>query len=58
MVPELSHLRCTGTILVAGRVTPGFNAAIAGSFQVVILESKICARTVGLSFRFSMPSRL
>ena len=57
MVPELS-LRWTGTILVDGSVTPGFNAAISLSFHVVIFESKIFAGTVGESVSFSTPGRL
>jgi len=36
VVPEPSE-RCTTLISVAGRPTPGFSAAIAGSFHFLIL---------------------
>ena len=57
VVPELS-LRCTGLMAVAGRVMPGLSRAMAGSFHVVIFESKIPARTCGFRVSLSTPSRL
>lgn len=44
VVPESSD-RCTGVIAVSGRSTPSLRAAIAASFHVVILPSKIWAMT-------------
>src|SRR5665811_1699376 len=47
VVPEPSE-RWTTLTAVDGRVTPGFAAAIAGSFQVVIDPSKIPAMTAAV----------
>ena len=42
VVPDSSE-RWTTEIAVLGRVTPGFSAAIAGSFHVVIFPLKMSA---------------
>ena len=42
LVPELSERRTT-VILIFGSFTPGFSAAMAGSFQRVILPRKMPA---------------
>lgn len=47
VVPEESE-RCDGRIGVAGSPAPGLSLTIAGSFHIVIRESKISAR-VGAS---------
>ena len=47
VVPEPSE-RWTTLISVAGRVTPGFSAAIAASFHFLILPSKMPAMTSGV----------
>jgi hypothetical protein len=57
VVPD-SSARFTGVIGVAGSVTPGLSAAMAGSFHVVICRLKIRAMVEGAIWRESMPSRL
>src|SRR5215207_3338485 len=57
VVPE-SDERCTEVIEVLGRAASGFALAMAGSFQLVILPSKIRAISVGVSARSSTPSTL
>src|SRR6476659_8175750 len=54
VVPE-SSARCTAWIPRAGRVTPEFSAAIAGSFQLLIEPLKIPASTSGVSTKLSTP---
>ena len=41
-----------------GRVTPSFSLAIFGSFQVLMVPLKICARTSAFSVSLSTPSTL
>src|ERR1700733_1325831 len=51
--------RCSGTTGVAGRLTPGFSAAICGSFQVLMVPSYMAVSTLPLSFRCPVtPGRL
>src|SRR5487761_122908 len=57
VVPEESE-RTAVVIAVDGRVTPGFSALIAGSFQVLMLPWKMLAMTVAFSFRLLTPVRL
>src|SRR5690606_39299917 len=57
VVPDSSE-RFTGVIGVSGSCTPGFSAAIAGSFQVVICRLKTFAIVAGDIRRESTPSRL
>ena len=57
VVPDSSERKNT-VIGGAGSVTPGFSAAIAGSFQVVILPLKILAATSGVRISLSTPSTL
>ena len=44
VVPEPSE-RCTMVMRPSGSFTPAFTAAMAGSFQVLILPRKMLART-------------
>src|ERR1019366_6408331 len=55
--PEESTRR-TGTIRVAGRVTPVLRAAMAASFQLVMVPEAIWAITLPLSLRLLIPGRL
>ncbi len=59
VVPEPSE-RCTTVILPSGSLTPGFSAAIAGSFQVLILPRKMLPRVGPSSFSApgAMPATL
>src|SRR5215471_6748328 len=57
VVPELSA-RCTGVIAVDGRVTPGLSAAMAGSFQVLMVPEKMPASVAGLNCRLVAPLTL
>src|SRR4029077_14109079 len=57
VVPEESERTAT-VIGVLGRLTPELIDAMAGSFHLVILPSKMFAMTVGLSFRLLTPVRL
>src|SRR6476661_3841399 len=57
VVPE-SSARCTAWTPVAGRVTPGLTAAIAGSFQVVMVPAKMPAITSGVRVSESTPETL
>src|SRR3954451_14129985 len=58
VVPDESE-RWTTVILVAGRVTPGLSALMAGSFQVVIFFWKMSAAVLPSSLRpFSTPLTL
>src|SRR5271166_4435001 len=57
VVPEESERTAT-VIGVLGRLTPELIAVMAELFQVVILPSKICAMTFGVSFRLLTPDRL
>src|SRR6478609_11531682 len=57
VVPE-SSARCTAWIARAGRVTPEFSAAMAGSFQVLMVPLKIPANTAGVNVRLSTPAML
>src|SRR5690348_2421953 len=50
VVPDSSE-RCTIWMAVEGRLTPGFKAAIAGSFHVLIVPRKILAAVVPSSFK-------
>src|SRR5262252_5914384 len=50
VVPEPSE-RCTTTIGFDGKAVPPLSAAIAGSFQFVILTPMIFASVAGLSLR-------
>ncbi len=57
VVPDLSE-RCTGVMARSGSVTPSFVAAIAGSFQFVIVPAKMPAIVAGSRLSESTPSRL
>ena len=57
VVPDSSARKNT-LIAVAGRVTPGLMAAIAGSFHVVVLPLKMSAATAGVMTRLSRPATL
>ena len=57
VVPE-SSARWTGVIARSGSVASGFVAAIAGSFQLVIVPAKIPAIVAGSRLSSSTPSRL
>ncbi len=57
MVPESSE-RWKAWMSAAGSVTPGLRAAIAGSFHLVICESKILAVVGPSSVSLSTPSTL
>src|SRR6516164_3687160 len=57
VVPDESE-RTASLIGWLGRLVPELIAVIAGSFQVVILPSKMSAMTVGSSFRSLTPDRL
>jgi anti-sigma factor RsiW len=57
VVPESSE-RCTGVIAVLGSLTPSFSFAMAGSFHLVILPSKILATVAPSRFSESTPLRL
>ena len=57
VVPEESE-RTAIVIGVLGRLTPELIDAMAGSFHLVILPSKMFAMTVGVSFRLLTPDRL
>src|SRR3954453_23874883 len=57
VVPDSSERKNT-EILVEGSVTPELIAAMAGSFQVVILPRKILAATEGVRTSLSTPGRL
>src|SRR6478735_4844183 len=57
VVPE-SSARCTEEIASVGSVTPGFSAAILGSFQLAMVPSKIPASTAGVRISVSTPDRL
>ena len=57
VVPEESE-RTARVIGVLGRLTPGLSAAIAGSFQFLILAWKMFAMTVGVSFRVADPRQV
>ncbi len=57
VVPDSSE-RWNAWIVVSGSLTPGFSLAIAGSFHLVIFESKILARVEASSTRPSTPSSL
>src|SRR6516165_1766081 len=57
VVPDESE-RTASLIGWLGRLAPELIALIAGSFQVVILPSKMSAMTVGSSFRSLTPDRL
>src|SRR5262249_9169225 len=56
VVPDESERRAT-VILVLGRLTPGFNAVICESFQVVIWAWKILAMTGASNLRSETPDR-
>src|SRR6476619_4289326 len=57
VVPDSSERKKT-LIAVDGSVTPGLIAAMAGSFQVVILPLKMSAATAGVRISLSTPSTL
>src|SRR5215831_11284199 len=57
VVPEESE-RTAMVIGVLGRLTPELSALSAGSFQVLILPSKMPAMSVAVSFRLLTPDRL
>src|SRR5664279_195916 len=57
VVPE-SSARCTAWIARFGNVTPGFTAAIFGSFQFATVPPKIPASTSGVRISLSTPERL
>src|ERR1700712_2154970 len=57
VVPE-SSARWTAWTDRLGRVVPGFNAAIVGSFQLLIEPAKIPASTSGVRVSWAMPDRL
>src|SRR5881397_3461705 len=57
VVPDLS-LRCTGTIVVLGRVTPLLRALIAGSSHLVMVPEKILAVVAASRVSLSTPGRL
>ena len=57
VVPDSSE-RCTGEIVVEGSLAPLFSAAIAGSFHLVILPSKIWAIVFAESCRSCTPCTL
>src|ERR1700726_4110629 len=57
VVPEESE-RTASVIVVLGRLVPALRAAIAGSFQVLMVPWKIPARTVASSFRLVTLGRL
>src|SRR5450631_3592585 len=57
VVPDSSERKKT-LMAVAGRVTPGLMAAIAGSFQVVMTPLKILAVTAGVKISLSTPVTL
>ena len=57
VVPEPSERTAT-VMAVLGRVTPELSAAMAGSFQVVMVPMKILARVSGESLSSSTPLRL
>ena len=50
VVPDESE-RCTTVIVVLGRLTPGFSAAIAELFHFVIFPRKMFASVGPSSFR-------
>ena len=57
VVPESSE-RWTGVIAVLGSLASGFSSAMAASFHLVILLSKIPAMVLAESWSESTPSRL
>src|SRR5450631_615469 len=57
VVPDESERKKT-LIAVAGRVTPGLMAAIAGSFHLVMTPLKIFAVTAGVRISLSTPLTL
>src|SRR4051812_37206925 len=57
VVPDLS-LRCTGTMVVLGRLTPLLRALIAGSSHLVMVPEKIFATVDASRVSLSTPSRL
>ena len=58
VVPELSA-RTSGTMALAGRLTPGLRAVICEAFQVLIVPSKMPARVAASSLsRVLTPGRL
>ena len=57
VVPDSSERKKT-LMGVAGRVTPLLSAAMAGSFHMVILPSKILAATSALRTSLSTPATL
>src|SRR5499427_2993640 len=57
VVPEESARRAI-TIVVLGSLTPGFSAAIFGSFHFLMLPWKMSAMTGPSSFRLPTPDRL
>ena len=57
VVPDSSERKKT-LMAGAGRVTPLLIAAMAGSFQVVILPLKILAATAGVRTSLSTPLTL
>src|SRR5262245_5946739 len=57
VVPEPSD-RCATVMLVDGSVTPGLSAAMAGSFQVLMVLEKILAIVSADSCSLSTPFRL
>ena len=57
VVPEDSE-RCTVAMASVGRVTPGLTAAIALSFQLVILPPKMDTSSCGVRISLLTPDRL
>ena len=57
VVPDLSE-RWTGVIARSGSVTPSLVAAIAGSFQLVIVPAKMPAMVSASRLSASTPSTL
>ena len=57
VVPESSE-RCTGVIARSGSVAPAFVAAMAGSFQLVIVPAKMPAIVAASRLSASTPSTL
>ncbi len=59
VVPEPSE-RCDTVMAVAGSLSPGFSAAMAGSFHLVMAPRKMLAAVTPSSFSLpdSMPGRL
>ena len=57
VVPE-SSARCTGVTARSGRVTPSLSAAIAGSFQFVIVPANRPAMVAASRLSESTPSML